>query len=56
MERFFKNGNVTIIKVKPNHDIKSLEDRFVECDAQGIEVVKEKAKPKKKASKKKVGK
>tara|TARA_R110002020_G_scaffold462445_4_gene681971 strand:+ start:12531 stop:12701 length:171 start_codon:yes stop_codon:yes gene_type:complete len=56
MERFFKKANGTLIKVHNNHDIKSLETRFTECDAHGKELVVEKEKPKKKANKKKAGK
>ena len=33
MKRFFKKGSGMIIEANDNHDIKSLEDRFEECDA-----------------------
>ena len=53
MEKYFKKPNGIIIKVEPNHDIASLEARFVECDAKGVEIKKvaKKAKAKKKESK-----
>jgi|TARA_Y100000401_G_scaffold15124_1_gene10262 hypothetical protein len=56
-DRFFKKPNGVIVKVIPTHDIDSLKDRFIECDAKGNEIKKEKpkakpkAKPKKKAKK-----
>ena len=52
-DRFFKKPNGVIVKVIPTHDINSLKDRFIECDAKGNEIKKEKpkAKPKKKAKK-----
>ena len=56
-DQFFKKPNGVIIKVIPTHDIDSLKDRFIECDAKGNEIKKEKpkakpkAKPKKKAKK-----
>ena len=53
MEQYFKKADGTIIKVSPNHDINSLNDRFTECDANGNELKKEAPK---KASKKKEGK
>ena len=40
MERFFKKGNGSIIQANANHDIKSLEDRFEECDANGDKIKK----------------
>ena len=52
-ERYFKKADGTVIKLQPNHDIKSLEDRFTECSANGEELKKEAPKPKKKSSKKK---
>ena len=55
MERYFKKPNGTIIELQPQHDVKSLEDRFVECDVDGKELKKEakksKPKPNKKAGK-----
>lgn len=52
MERYFKKPNGTIIQFGSHHDIKSLEERFVECDIKGNEIKKEKPKKvKKKAGK-----
>ena len=51
MERFFKKGNGSIIQANANHDIKSLEDRFEECDANGDKIKKEVKKVAKKAKK-----
>ena len=53
MSRYFKKSNGVIIEATPNHDIASLEYRFVECDVNGKELKKEAPKPKKKSSKKK---
>tara|TARA_Y100000004_G_scaffold35395_1_gene37891 strand:- start:391 stop:558 length:168 start_codon:yes stop_codon:yes gene_type:complete len=49
MERFFKKPNGVVIQVIPSHDIKSLEERFVECDKNGKELKKVAKKAKKKA-------
>ena len=49
MERFFKKPNGVVIQVIPTHDIKSLEERFVECDKDGKELKKVAKKAKKKA-------
>lgn len=49
----FKKPSGVVFQVKPNHDLNSLKERFVECDVNGNEIKKE-AKPKK--EKKKVGK
>ena len=51
MGRFFKKGNGTIIIANSNHDIKSLEDRFEECDENGGEIKKVVKKVAKKAKK-----
>jgi len=51
MERFFKKGNGTIFEANSNQDIKSLEDRFEECDENGGEIKKEVKKVAKKAKK-----
>ena len=51
-ERYFKKSNGVIIEAGSNHDIKSLEERFTECDANGKELKKEKPKAKKKKTKK----
>ena len=51
MKRFFKKGNGTIIEANANHDIKSLEDRFTECDESGQEIKKTVKKVAKKAKK-----
>ena len=48
-KRYFKKPNNTIIIVGPQHDIKSLEERFVECDKDGKELKKVAKKAKKKA-------
>ncbi len=40
MDKFFKKNNGTIIKVGPQHDLNSLKDRFIECDANGKELKK----------------
>ena len=53
MSRYFKKPNGVIIEAGAQHDIKSLESRFVEVDANGKELKKEAPKPKKKSSKKK---
>ena len=53
MSRYFKKPNGVIIEADSNHDINSLESRFVEVDASGNEIKKEAPKPKKKSSKKK---
>ena len=47
---YFKKPNGVIIEADSNHDLKSLKERFTECDANGNEIKKEKPK---KASKKK---
>ena len=53
MSRYFKKPNGVIIEAGAQRDIKSLESRFVEVDANGNEIKKEAPKPKKKSSKKK---
>lgn len=50
-DRFFKKTNGIIIQLQSHHDVKSLEDRFVECDKSGKEIKKEKKVSKKKAGK-----
>ena len=50
---YFKKPNGVIIEADSNHDLKSLEERFTICDADGNEIKKEKPK---KASKKKENK
>ena len=52
--KYFKKSNGVIIEATSNHDLESLKARFIECDAEGNEIKKEKPKPKK--SKKKEGK
>ena len=49
--KYFLKPNGVVIQVQPNHDIKSLEDRFVECDIDGNEIKKEKKVAKTKAKK-----
>ena len=41
MSRYFKKSNGVIIEAQPQHDIKSLESRFTECDVNGEELKKE---------------
>ena len=53
MSEYFKKPNGVIIEASADHDIASLESRFIKCDANGNEIKKEKPKPKKKSSKKK---
>ena len=50
-DRYFLKPSGIIIKSTPNHDIKSLEDRFVECDKDGKEIKKVVKKSKKKEGK-----
>ena len=38
MAQYFKKPNGAIIEVTPEHDLASLKDRFVECDAGGKEI------------------
>ena len=40
MKRFFKKASGMIFEANANHDIKSLEDRFEECDENGGEIKK----------------
>jgi len=51
MKRFFKKASGMIFEANANHDIKSLEDRFEECDENGGEIKKEIKKVAKKAKK-----
>ena len=51
MEKYFKKPNGDIIKVTPDHDVASLKDRFIECDAGGKEIKKTVKKETKKAKK-----
>lgn len=51
MERFFKKASGIIFEANSNHDIKSLEDRFEECDENGGKIKKEVKKPSKKITK-----
>ena len=53
-ERYFKKPNGDVIKSPENQDsvnLKSWEDRFVECDKDGKEIKKVVKKSKKKESK-----
>ena len=52
MKRFFKKATGVIIEAMAHHDMKSLVERFVECDSDCKEVKKEKPKSKPKAKKK----
>ena len=51
MAQYFKKKTGIIIKVGPQHDIKSLMDRFEECDANGNPIAKKTKKPSKKEKK-----
>ena len=52
-QRYFKKPTGIIIIVQSQHDIKSLEDRFEECDVDGNAIKKvAKKKTSKKGSKK----
>ena len=51
MAKYFKKPNGAIIEVTPEHDLASLKDRFVECDAGGKEIKKVAKKEAKKAKK-----
>ena len=51
MAKYFIKPNGVVIEATVNHDLASLEERFVECDANGEEIKKEKKKAKKKAGK-----
>ena len=53
-DRYFKRPNGDVIKTQENQDantLKSWEDRFVECDADGKEIQKVEKKSKKKVGK-----
>ena len=43
-DRYFKRFNGDVILATPNLDIKSLEDRFEECDANGKALPKKETK------------
>ena len=48
MDRYFKKPNGVVIKYDSSkHDLKSLKDRFQECNADGSAIAKPKAKKKK---------
>ena len=47
MKRFFKKASGSIFEATDNHDIQSLEDRFMECDENGQEIKKVAKKTKK---------
>ena len=47
MALYFKKKTGIIIKVGPQHDIKSLMDRFEECDINGNPIAKKTKKIKK---------
>jgi hypothetical protein len=57
MEKYFKKPNGVIVKMHKYHNEDNLKARFIECDAEGNEIKKEKpkakAKPKPKAKAKK---
>jgi len=49
---YFKKPSGKVFKVLPQHDLKSLKERFEECDVKGNPVVKATKKtPKKKEAK-----
>ena len=45
-DRYFKKPSGVIIMATPNLDIKSLEDRFEECDQNGKKLAKKTTKKK----------
>ena len=45
-DRFFKRPNGDVVMATPNLDIKSLEDRFVECYNNGKKLAKKTTKKK----------
>ena len=45
-DRYFKRPNGDVILATPNLNIKSLEDRFVECDKNGKKLAKKTTKKK----------
>ena len=48
MGKYFKKPNGVVIEYDSlNHDLKSLKDRFQECNADGSAIAKPKAKKKK---------
>ena len=55
MERYFKKLSGVIVQVHKYHNVDDLKARFIECDAKGNELKKEKPKAKAKPSKKKAG-
>ena len=48
MAKYFKKSSGVVFEATENHDLASLNDRFVECDEKGKEIKK---KEKKKAKK-----
>ena len=52
MERYFKKPNGVIVQMHKYHNEYDLKARFIECDAEGNEIKKEKPKAKPKAKKK----
>ena len=51
MPKYFKKPSGIIIEATDNHDISSLKDRFIECDADGKEIKKATKKATKKGDK-----
>ena len=49
MERYFKKPNGIIVQMHKYHNEDDLKARFIECDAKGNEIKKEKPKAKAKA-------
>ena len=51
MAKYFKKSSGVVFEATENHDLASLKDRFVECDAGGKEIKKTAKKETKKAKK-----
>ena len=54
MAKYFKKPNGVVIEATPSHDLDSLKERFVECDANGKPIKVEKKVDKKPSKKKEV--
>ena len=52
MSKYFIKPNGVVIEATPSHDLASLKERFIECDANGKEIKKPKTKKKKKGGSK----
>jgi len=51
MAKYFKKASGVIVEVQPFHDIKSLKERFEECDIDGNAIKKATKKAAKKGDK-----